>query len=186
MPYQDLKSYQQSVIIHDYTAEFCGRYVDRSYKSDKSYRWNRQADQMIQAARSGKQNITEGASQRTSRKNEIYLIGVARASLAELGEDYKDFLRQRDLPIWDKDNQRAKEIRGLAYRTNRTYKTYRTYLDDPEAAANCAICLVNQATFLLDRQIKALEKQFIDEGGYTEKLRQKRLDKRKRQIPWPE
>ena len=141
---------------------------------------------MIQAARSGKQNIVEGSGQKTSQRGEIKLTGVARGSLAELGEDYKDFLRQRELSIWSKDDPLAKEIRNLAYKTNRSYTTYRSYLDDPETAANCAICLINQATFLLDRQIKALEKDFIEKGGYTEKLRQRRLNQRKRQIPWPE
>src|SRR3989344_8993880 len=114
--YQDLKSYQQSVIIHDFTANFCSRYVD---KRSRTY------DQMIQAARSGKQNIVEGSGQKTSQRGEIKLTGVARGSLAELGEDYKDFLRQRELSIWSKDDPLAKEIRKLAYKNNRAYTTYR-------------------------------------------------------------
>ncbi|MBI2624576.1 four helix bundle protein [Candidatus Parcubacteria bacterium] len=194
MSYRELKSYQQAVIIYDYTVEFCDRYVRATDKSDKSYRSNRTTDQMVQAARSGKQNIVEGSTERTSEKGELKLLGVARASFQELLEDYEDFLRQRGLRQWGKDDPEAKAVRGLVYRSDRTdktnksdksdrtYWTYRSYLDEPETAANAAICLIHQVNFLLDRQIRALEEQFVKEGGWTERLFQKRIEERKRQI----
>ncbi len=178
MSYKTLKSYQAAVIIYDFTVEFCQGYVDPTNRTDKSYRSYRTADQMVQAARSGKQNIVEASTERTSQKSELKLLGVARASFQELLEDYEDFLRQRGLRQWGKSEPAAQEARQLAYRTDqtdRTYQSYRTYLTDPTRAANVAICLINQANYLLDRQIKVLEEKFIREGGYTEKLLQKRL-----------
>jgi len=126
---------------------------------------------MVQAARSGRQNIAEGCqASGTSKKTELKLVGVARASLEELLLDYEDFLRQNSLPLWGKDDRRVREIRELAYETHRTNETYRFYLGDPENFANCLICLIHQANFLLDRQLKALEKSFLEEGGFTERL----------------
>lgn len=182
MSYKDLKSYQAATIIYDLTVEFCNRYM--TYPTNKSYRTY---DQMVQAARSGKQNIVEASSQRASKKSEIKLLGVARASLEELLEDYQDFLRQRGLPLWEKDSPKAREIRGLAYQTNRTdrtNRTYQTYLSDPEGAANTTICLINQANYLLDRQIKVLEEKFILEGGYSENLLKRRLAQRAKSDQW--
>jgi len=127
----------------------------------------------------GARNIAEGSqASGTSKKTEIKLVGVARASLEELLLDYEDFLRQRKLKIWDKDDPRAKEVRNLTYKTDKSYKTYRSYLNDPESGANCLICLINQANYLLDRQLESLEKNFIEEGGYTENLFRKRVNKR--------
>ena len=170
MSYKELKSYQQATIIYDYTVEFCNRYM--TYKSNRSYRTY---DQMVQAARSGKQNIVEGSTERTSQKSELKLLGVARASFQELLEDYEDFLRQRNLPQWDKNHPVAEEVRRLVYKANRTYQTYKSYLENPESAANTIICLINQTNYLLDNQIKSLEAKFIKEGGYTEKLFNKRI-----------
>ena len=129
--------------------------------------------QTVQAARSGKQNIAEGSmASGTSKKTELKLIGVARASLEELLLDFQDFLRQRKLPLWPKDHAKAKEIRALAYRSNRSYSTYKIYFEgsSPETAANAAICLIHQANYLLDQQLRALEKGFLEEGGFTERL----------------
>lgn len=154
---------------------------------------------MEQAARSGKQNIVEGSSERTSKKSELYLLGVARASFQELLEDFEDFLRQRGIAQWGKDDPRALEVRQLyksdksdqsdksdrsnkTDKSNRTYRTYKSYLDDPETAANAAICFINQANFLLDRQIKALEEKFVSQGGYTENLRRRREEEKKRKL----
>lgn len=179
MSYRDLKSYQTTTLIYDLTAEFCRIYLNRSDPANQSYRTS---DQMIQAARSGKQNIVEASSQRASKKSEIKLLAVARASLEELLEDYRDFLRQRGLALWDKDSPKAQKIRNLAYRSDTsywTYKTYQSYLSDPEEAANAAICLINQANFLLDHQIKTLEGKFVTEGGYSENLLKRRLEKRR-------
>ncbi len=162
--YRKLKSYQTAEIIYDATIAFCARFVDRR---------SRATDQMVQAARSGKQNIAEGCqASGTSKKTEIKLISVARASLEELLQDYEDFLRQRSLPLWPKDHPQTKAVRGLAYRSNRSYATYRTYIENasPEAAANTLLCLIHQANYLLDRQLKRLEQQFLAEGGFTERL----------------
>ena len=167
MSYKSLRSYQQATIIYDFTVDFCNRYIDRR---------SRTHDQMVQAARSGKQNIVEGSSERASKKSEIKLLAVARASLQELLEDYEDYIRQRNLKLWGKDSKEAQAIRSLAYKTYTTYKTYKPYLASPEQAANTAICLINQTNYLLDRQIKSLEQKFIKEGGYSENLLKKRLD----------
>ncbi len=106
--YQDLQSYQMSEIVYDGTVVFCDRFVSRR---------SRTHDQMVQAARSGKQNIAEGSmASGTSKKTELKLVGVARASLEELLLDFKDFLRQHGLPLWGKDHPKAKEVRGLCYR----------------------------------------------------------------------
>jgi restriction system protein len=86
--------------------------------------------------------------------------------------DFKDFLRQRGLPIWGKDHPKAKEVRGLCYRKDRSYETYRTNIEkaEPEVAANTVICLIHQTNYLLDQQLRALEKEFLEEGGFTERL----------------
>jgi len=108
----------------------------------------------------------------TSRKMELKLVGVARASLEELLLDYEDFLRQRGLALWGKSHPQAQTIRKLAYAENRSYLTYRSYLEQasPEVAANTLICLIHQTNYLLDQQLRQLEKQFLDEGGFTERL----------------
>lgn len=173
--YRNLKSYQTTTIIYDLTVEFCRTYM--TYKTNLSYRT---VDQMVQAARSGRQNIAEGSqASAVSKKTEIKLVGVARASLEELLIDYEDFLRQRSLPLWGKDNPSAQKIRALAYKSDQTYPTYQSYLKTPETAANCLICLIHQANYLLDKQLQSLEKAFIEGGGYSENLFKKRLEKRK-------
>lgn len=165
--YRNLRSYQTATVIYDLTVEFVRFYVDPR---------SRTTDQMIQAARSGRQNIAEGSQASViSKKTEIKLVGVARASLEELLIDFEDFLRQRNLLLWQKDGPKAKAIRALTYQTDKTYQTYQTYLKDPETAANMTICLIHQANYLLDRQLQALEKAFITEGGYSENLFKKRL-----------
>lgn len=181
MPYRDLRSYQQATIVYDFTVEFCDKYIDTTNKTNKSYR-SRMWDQMVQAARSGKQNIVEGSSERTSEKSELKLLGVARASFQELLEDYEDFLRQRGLEKWGKDYPKAREVRDLAYRTYTSYTTYKSYISEPEQAANAAICLINQTNYLLDKQIRAAESQFVKQGGYSEKLRWARNEERKQQL----
>ena len=135
--------------------------------------------QTRRAARSGRQNIAEGSqASGTSKRTEIKLVGVARASLEELLNDYEDFLRQRGLTLWGKDSPEAKAVRAIAYKSNKTYESYRSYLSDPERAANCLICLIHQTNFLLDRQLESLEKEFVEQGGYTENLFKRRLRKR--------
>jgi restriction system protein len=125
------------------------------------------------AARSGKQNIAEGSmASGTSKKTELKLVGVARASLEELLLDYQDFLRQKELVLWKKEDPRAQKVRELCWQENRSYGTYKTYFEEssPEIAANAALCLIHQANYLLDQQLRALEKTFVEEGGFTEKL----------------
>lgn len=172
--YRDLKSYQMAEIVYDATVVFCDRFISKR---------SRTHDQMVQAARSGKQNIAEGSmASGTSKKTELKLMGVARASLEELLLDFQDFLRQKGLPAWPKDHPKAKEVRALAYRANRSYKTYKTYFEEKKAetAANAAICLINQANYLLDQQLRALEKEFVQEGGFTERLYRVRSQARKK------
>jgi restriction system protein len=190
MSYKDLKSYQQAVIIYDFTVDFCRRYVDGSNMSHRSYRT---ADQMEQAARSGKQNIVEGSSGR-SQKSALHLLGVARASFQELLEDYEDFLRQRGFRQWGKNDKEAITVRQLVYQTDKSYRTYtsnkahtpyetyKSYLNNSEIAANVVICLIHQVNFLLDRQTKAAEQQFIKEGDYQEKLSGQRNEERKKVV----
>jgi restriction system protein len=171
--YRDLKSYQMAELVYDATVRFCDLFIGRR---------SRTHDQMVQAARSGKQNIAEGSmASGTSRKMEVKLVGVARASLEELLLDYEDFLRQRGLALWGKNHPEAQAIRKLAYARNRSYKTYRTYIEhrSPEIAANTLICLIHQANYLLDQQLRQLEKRFLDEGGFTERLYRARSARRR-------
>lgn len=172
--YRSLKSYQNAEIVYDATVMFCQRFIDRQ---------SRTRDQMVQAARSGKQNIAEGSQvSGTSRKTELKLIGVARASLEELLLDYQDFLRQRGLSQWDKDHPQAKAVRNLAYSRNRTYMTYRTYIEreSAEVAANTVVSLIHQTNYLLDQQLRQLQQRFLAEGGFTEQLYQARQNHRKK------
>ena len=172
--FRNLKSYQMAEIVYDATVVFCDRWIGRR---------SRTHDQMVQAARSGKQNIAEGSmASGTSKKFELKLVGVARASLEELLLDYQDFLRQRKLPLWGKNHPKAKTIRSLAYASHRSYTTYKTYIEGvpPEVATNTLICLVHQTNFLLDQQLQQLEKQFLEEGGFTEKLYRARHNTRRR------
>jgi four helix bundle suffix protein len=141
-------------------------------------RRSRQRDQMTQAARSGVQNIAEGSmASGTSRRSELKLTGVARASLEELLLDYEDFLRQRGLRRWHKDSPRAMAVRRF-YKSDRSDKSDQSdQLEalglrraDAEAAANIIICLLNQASFLLNRQLSQLESRFLGEGGMSERM----------------
>ena len=171
--YRDLQSYQMSEIVYDATVVFCDRFISRR---------SRTHDQMVQAARSGKQNIAEGCmTSGTSKKTELKLIGVARASLEELLLDFQDFLRQRELALWGKDHPKAREVRRLCYQKNKSYKTYKTYVEaSPETAANTIICLIHQTNYLLDQQLRSLEKEFLNEGGFTERLYRTRSQVRNR------
>ncbi|HWV99355.1 MAG TPA: four helix bundle suffix domain-containing protein [Candidatus Acidoferrum sp.] len=162
--YRELKSYQMAEIVYDATVKFCDRFIDPR---------SRTHDQMVQAARSGNKNITEGNQvSGTSKKMELKLVGVARASLEELLGDYQDFLRQRGLAEWGKNHPMAGVVRRLAYAQNRTYKTYSTYIENApaEVGANTMLCLVHQTNYLLDQQLRQLEQAFLQEGGFTERL----------------
>lgn len=170
--YKKLESFKAATIIYDGTEVFCEKWV-KSWKKK---------EQMTGAGRSGKQNIVEASLiSATSKKGELKLLGTARGSFGELLEDLEDFLRQNKLELWGKDSTKSRKIRQLTYKTNKSYKTYKTYLesDDSEEAANCLICLIHQANYLLDRQIASLEKKFLEEGGFTERLYRSRKEAHK-------
>ena len=137
---------------------------------------------MEQAARSGKQNIIEGSmASATSKETEIKLTNVARASQEELLEDYKDFIRNHGGVIWEKDSKEALFVRKLAYRKDESFETYRQFLETRSGVvcANIMICLVNQCNYLLDRQIRRLEQDFVKNGGLRERMSQARRNYRK-------
>jgi four helix bundle suffix protein len=138
---------------------------------------------MVQAARSGKQNILEGSkASGTSKEMEIKLTNVARASLEELLEDYRDYLRTRNHPIWPKDSREALFVRRLGNKANVSYESYREFTDTrpPEVLANIALCLIHQANYLLDQQLRRLEQDFLKEGGLRERMTRARLQSRNR------
>jgi restriction system protein len=167
--YQKLKSYQMSEIVYDATVKFCDRFINR---------YSRTTDQMTQAARSGRQNIAEASmASAVSKETEIKLTDVARASQEELLLDYQDYLRQHELKLWDKDDALAAEIRQIGRQPDRSYKSYRSYFEGPpETAANAVICLIHQTNYLLDQQLRQLEKQFVKEGGLRERMFKARLN----------
>jgi four helix bundle suffix protein len=187
--YRETASFQTTTIIYDATYWFCEKFLDPR---------SRMADQMVQAARSGRQNIAEGSrASATSSQTELRLLNVARSSLEELLLDYEDYLRQRRLAQWPPDSKEALAVRDVPkqFRLNQPdqaaltdltdrqrWALYATWLEhaDPAVRANALICLINQANFLLDHQIAAIEKQFMEQGGYSEQLAAARLAERER------
>ena len=170
--YRTLLSFQKAEVVYDLTFRFAHKYLDRS---------DRTVDQMIQSARSGKKNILEGSKAApTSKEMEIKLTGVARASLEELLDDYLDYLRARDLPIWDKDSREAQYVRKLGRKTPQTYELYREFVETrpPVVLANIAICLIHQANYLIDQQLTRLEQDFVKHGGLRERMTRARLEYR--------
>jgi len=197
--YRRLKSFQIAQLVYDVTVRFCDRYIDKR---------SRTHDQMVQAARSGVQNIAEGSkASGTSKKSELKLTNVARASLEELRLDYEDFLRQRRLAIWEKADPRRTELidrrcanveevaawarevhkRGLesenpesvVVSTQSTPSTSSTPSTFPEIAANAALVLIAVACGLLDRQLAAQARAFENEGGFTERMYRRRVQTRR-------
>lgn len=167
--YQTLLSFQKAEVVYDITFRFAHKYLNRG---------DRTVDQMIQSARSGKQNILEGSkAATTSKETEIKLTNVGRASLEELLADYRDFLRVRDHAIWDKDSKQALFVRRLARKTPHTFELYREFMETrpPEVIANIAICLIHQTNYLLDRQLRRLEQDFVSGGGLRERMTRARL-----------
>jgi four helix bundle suffix protein len=167
-PYKKLFTYWFSVLVYDLTVEFCRRYI-----SSLKLR-----EQMEGAARSGKQNIVEGSADlRTSLKTGIKLTQIANGSIEELIGDLEDFLRQRHLQQWSKTDPEVIKLRAAAGTLVRNLSNLGnlngnslTLPPDPEAAANFLLTLCHQLTYLLSRQVDALEKKHLTEGGYTEKL----------------
>ena len=173
--YRELRCFQKAEIIYDFTHRFCELFLKRG---------DRTIDQMVQAARSGKQNILEGSqASGTSKEMEIKLMNVARASLEELLEDYHDFLRNRRAPKWSKDSKEALFVRRLGSKPDSSYESYRTFVETrpPEVLANIALCLIHQANYLLDQLVRQLERAFLAEGGLRERMTRARLEARKRQ-----
>ena len=196
--FRKLRSFVVSLAAYDGTVIFCRRFIDKRSRTN---------DQMVQAARSGVQNIAEGSlASGTSKKTELKLTSVARASLGELIRDYEDYLRQNGLQIWDKDSPRVLAMRArLAGKIKKpTDKSDRSdesdlsegsgrseFFDEPllsalcalktttaEVSANILLCLTHQATFLLARQMERLEKDFVEKGGFTERLHSYRKEHR--------
>ena len=197
--YRKLKSFQVAQLVYDVTVRFCDRYIGKR---------SRTHDQMVQAARSGVQNIAEGSqASGTSRKTELKLTNVARASLEELRLDYEDFLRQRGLALWTRDDARRAELiarrpataddvaqwarevhdgqdgqhgpSGRAARQKSIESTKSTVSTYSEIAANGALALLAVACSLLNRQIASLETAFVEQGGFTERLYRVRNARRK-------
>lgn len=170
--YEKLLTYQKAEFIYDGTIYFTKRFFQK---------YDRTIDQMVQAARSGKQNIVEASmASGTSKEMEIKLTNVARASLEELLIDYKDFLRTNKLPLWDKNHRLALRFRELNKTPNATYETYRKAIEhkQPEICANAMITLIHIVSYLLNQQIKQLEQAFINEGGLRERMTKARIEKR--------
>lgn len=170
--YENLIVYKLSVVIYDSVIIFCKKYLQDTHKSLPT---RRTIEQMIQAARSGKQNIVEGSLEKSLKLN-IKLTGVSRASLGELLEDFKDFLRTNNFSLWDKDDPRVKELRRIRDWSNETNLT--NWTNNPERFANLLITLLHLENYLLDQMIRSLENKFITQGGYSENLFKKRLDQR--------
>lgn len=187
--YRTTASFQTATLIYDATWWFCERFQPR---------YSRMVDQMVQATRSGRQNIAEGSrAAATSSQTELRLLNVARASLEELLLDFEDFLRHRHLPQWGLGSDEARAVRDVPRKfkadqadqsdltdltDQQRWTLYAPWLEhaDPAIRANAAICLIHQANFLLDRQIAAVEKAFVEEGGYSEQLAAARLAERRR------
>jgi len=207
--YGSLVSYQKAEIVFDATFCFCDRFLGKDART---------SSQMVQAARSGKQNIIEGSmASGVSKETELRLTNVARASLEELLGDYRDYLRARGAAVWAKDSKEALYVRRLSRQatqgkgdgtngTNATHGTdgmekraggagalspgcqtpydyFRPFVESrpPEVVTNIIICLIHQANYLLDRQLRQLERAFIEHGGMREAMTRARLEERDRQ-----
>jgi four helix bundle suffix protein len=172
---EDLLSFRNARIVYDATVRFTQRFLEQR---------DRTVDQMIQAARSGKQNILEGCmASGTSKETEIRLVNVARASFEELLEDYRDFLCTHQYPQWEKNFSEALFVRRIGARSDVSYESCRTYIDtrSSEIVANILICLIHQTSYLPDQQLRALEKAFLAEGGLRERMPRARVDVRRQQ-----
>jgi four helix bundle suffix protein len=196
--YRKLKSFQVAQLVYDLTVRFCDRYIEKRSRTN---------DQMVQAARSGVQNIAEGSqASGTSKKFELKLTNVARASLEELKLDYEDFLRHRNLPLWERGDLRRQSLvdrrcatadevaawvreehdcgqGGQGGRCGRSGQEQAGPSAYPELAANAALILLAVACSLLDRQLAAQAKAFETEGGFTERLYRVRSQKRSAASP---
>jgi four helix bundle suffix protein len=165
--------------VYDLTFRFAHKHLSKG---------DRTIDQMIQAARSGKKNLLEGSKAAlTSKETELKLTNVARASLEELLDDYRDCLRVREHRERDKDSREALDVRQLGRKVPQTYELYREFVDTrpPEVVANIALCLIHQANCLIDQQLRRLEKDFLEQGGLRERMFHARLQHRRQHPPKP-
>ena len=185
--YEHLRAYKVAEVVYDATVVFCDRFIEKR---------SRTHDQMVQAARSGVRNISEGSgAAATSKKSEMLLTNVARASLSdELLKDYRSFLIQRGLPLWDKDSPKALAMRsrlkhdvapdlpsakaGAVRLTGLCGLVEFVRQAEPELAANAMVCAVNQAAFLLRRLVERQSRDFVEQGGFTERLYEARVQAR--------
>ena len=175
--YKKLLSYQKSNVIFEMTYYFCHTYMQRG---------DRTIDQMVQAARSGKQNIIEGsAASATSSKTEIKLLNVAKASLQELLEDYEDYLKTRGHRQWEENSKELEAMRRLGREHNDSqFFMELIKVRPPETIANMAIVLIKQADYLLFRQLQRLADDFVSKGGFSERMMRVRKEKRTRTLFW--
>lgn len=159
-----------ATIIYDLTVKFCNRLIDKK---------SRTHDQMVQAARSGKQNIAEGYTFQ-SLQGYIKLVGVAQGSLKELAADYEDYLRQRNLYIWPKDDQKVRGFRAFrAVWISPNLPNTPNLPNSPQEAANMLLTFCQMETFLLQKQLESLKNKFVNEGGVRENLFKKRMEYRR-------
>ena len=185
--YEHLRAYKVAEVVYDATVVFCDRFVEKR---------SRTHDQMVQAARSGVRNISEGSgAAATSKKSEMLLTNVARASLSdELLKDYRSFLIQRGLPLWEKDAPKALAMRdrlkhdvapdlppskaGTVRLTGLSGLVEFVRQAEPELAANAMVCVVNQTAYLLRRLVERQGRDFVEKGGFTERLYEARIQAR--------
>jgi four helix bundle suffix protein len=170
--YQTLLSFQKAEVAYDITFRFAHKFLAKG---------DRTVDQMIQSARSGRKNLLEGSKAAlTSKETEIKLTNVGRASLEELLDDYRDYLRVREHREWDKDSREALYVRRLGLKIPQTYELYRAFVETrpPEVIANIAICLIHQANYLIDQQLRRLERDFSAQGGLRVRMTRARLQHR--------
>jgi four helix bundle suffix protein len=173
--YVGLLAYKEALVVFQGRCRFCERFLEKR---------DRTVDQMVQAARPGKQNIVEASKiSGTSKEAELKLLNVSRSSLEELLEDYSDFVRKRKVSLWPKNSREALFVRRLARKVNVSYETHETYVETrrPEVVANILICVIHQTNYLLDQLIRKLEKDFLAEGGLRERMTRARLAQRAKQ-----
>ena len=168
--YRNLLCFQKAEIIYDGTYYFVEHFLKKP---------DRTIDQMVQAARSGKQNIAEGSmASAMSKQSEMFLTNVAKASLEELLLDYEDFLRTRKLAIWGKEHRLTKRFQEINRKPNATYETYRKALENenPEICANAMLCLIHAVIVLIARLLQQQEQDFLQNGGIKERMMQMRVE----------
>ena len=169
--FKTLLTYQKAEILYDLTFYFAHTHLSK---------FDRTVDQMVQAARSGKQNIAEAsAAAVTSAETEIKLTNVAKASLVELRIDYEDYLRVREQRLWEKDSKEALCVREKSRKaTDSAWYLEIAKTRPAETTANICICLLHQVDYLLQRQLESLEEKFLSQGGFKEKMFTARLQAR--------